>query len=421
MIDSKQRRDNYKKTLEMFQEITNPKGITLVIPESTPDTDYKNPRPATPLSPRRNGPNVTREVSENYNIKHLANSDIVLIQFGRLLHSEGSSKIYECDVKFPKCEKGRLERILVPKVPKLLINHNGTHILFTKVEAIDHPQYHAKCISIVGARISVTQEINSLLYLDAIRKEYPELRGIVPNLYDVYAISNNNTVICDDSLNVFPMIGNIVITETIGGINISELRNRTQEGSKDSFVIVPRVLGILENLLHSLKVLHSRGIYHLNITSKTVLIDAVTYNTQLIDFGNAALASREARESDETFDNFRIARKIPKGKLRAPEMYGPEKSYHPQYNDIWDLGVMLFLLCKGDLYPDDFGQPESGRELCIDDSTILEYLPPVLRTILLWMLSYNPLSRPSADELLEFLQKVKHNNSSYHFLFTLRS
>jgi hypothetical protein len=148
----------------------------------------------------------------------------------------------------------------------------------------------------------------------------------------------------------------------------------------------PQARYIFTQLLSAIKYLNSLNIVHRDIKDENILIDK-NLNIKLIDFG-AAIQIKGGRVYD------RFVGTIP---YIAPEIIsGQENGSFSQ--DIYSLGVLLYLLIYGDLPTLNLNE---NNPLHLPQYTIKgNYCSEEVRNLIRWMLQRSPSSRPTLDEIL---------------------
>jgi serine/threonine protein kinase len=91
---------------------------------------------------------------------------------------------------------------------------------------------------------------------------------------------------------------------------------------------------IATQLVHTLQVAHSKGVFHKDIKLENIITDTARKNTYLLDFGLCSL-------SPEPTTDFAGSREYSCPEIIFRDTFSPEKA------DIWSLGVTLFSLLYG--------------------------------------------------------------------------
>lgn len=167
-----------------------------------------------------------------------------------------------------------------------------------------------------------------------------------------------------------------------------------------------RLLEIWGALTEALAYLHGRGIIHGDLKPENILLDS--RGIKIIDLG---LALRRQRDDGEEFrGTFAYG---------APEVLSGEDDQSAS-SDIYSLGLILFDLVIGRLPSYDVRVSPQGNW----NTAVREHLPAELAEILVSMLRYDPLDRPSpAARLLQALSetgKIKPSERIHGFKFSGR-
>ena len=117
-------------------------------------------------------------------------------------------------------------------------------------------------------------------------------------------------------------------------------------------------LNLVENILKSVYFIHSKNIFHRDLTPGNIMISNSTKNVLLIDFGFSWMAEDRLKDDVSNNDNIKIRKAVNNfttsrvGTLRfiAPEVLNYKGKYDAEKADIWSLGCIMYYLLFG-TYP----------------------------------------------------------------------
>lgn len=194
------------------------------------------------------------------------------------------------------------------------------------------------------------------------------------------------------------------------GISLLELMSRSLEG----FLVIStdQCLQISINIMKALKKLHKQGLIHQDIKPENIIVDPVSCEVNIIDFGLAAHVD--------------YANTVNGGTLyyRAPEAFTKGASANPD-SDVYSLGLVLRLMWGGYFDEADIEQIVSrrcvGDESCVFDlkcfesADLEEVHQELIVTALNDMINFCPDERyfGSAIETFELIRverKIQHLN-----------
>ncbi|ORY26209.1 kinase-like protein [Neocallimastix californiae] len=110
---------------------------------------------------------------------------------------------------------------------------------------------------------------------------------------------------------------------------------------------------IFAQIIEAIYFMSKNNFSHGDIKDENVLIDPSTFKIKLIDFGSA---TTDIGKSEIPYSKFRGTRKY-----QAPNLYNKD-TYDPLAEDIWSLGVMLFVMLFA---ADPFTSPEEAERIDI--------------------------------------------------------
>lgn len=184
----------------------------------------------------------------------------------------------------------------------------------------------------------------------------------------------------------------LIIMDFYMGLTLKDYFNRmiTSESKKRQIVF---------DLFSALYVLHSNGVYHRDIKPENIIV-SFDGQIHLIDFGISCTISTCTSDAGTP------------GYI-APDSIIKNYQYIPETVDIFEMGMTL-IVCFGNLnfftFPDDPWGFKAQREV-IKQFKDTYFSDRDVREILLSCIDTNPISRPSAQQVLEFmLSKNMVNN-----------
>lgn len=124
------------------------------------------------------------------------------------------------------------------------------------------------------------------------------------------------------------------------------------------------------------------GVVHRDIKDENVIIDLDTNDIKLIDFGSGTFL-KQGEYTD--FEGTRVY---------SPPEWVLHKRYHAIPACVWSLGILLFDMVCGDV------PFEKDEEIIGADFTIRRPLSPGVSDLISRLLTYDPCSRPSFQQIL---------------------
>uniref|UniRef100_A0A669C7R7 Serine/threonine-protein kinase n=1 Tax=Oreochromis niloticus TaxID=8128 RepID=A0A669C7R7_ORENI len=143
-------------------------------------------------------------------------------------------------------------------------------------------------------------------------------------------------------------------------------------------------LRIFHQVVAALQFIHSRGIVHMDIKDENIVVNMMTMDIKIIDFGSGALLK------DGMYSEFQ-GNQNPC--LQPPEWIA-SKSYKAVPLTVWSLGVLLFGMVCGDI---PFENDDEIYKACP------RFTRPVstgCQSLIHWCLSFQPEDRPILKEIL---------------------
>jgi len=142
---------------------------------------------------------------------------------------------------------------------------------------------------------------------------------------------------------------------------------------------------IIRQVVESSLQLQKRGVFHRDIKDENIMVDTMTLETQLIDFGCATHHS-----DSESYTEL----------MGTPEFFPPEyyttQHYSAETSTSWTLGILLYVLLIGDIPFDTQQSIVNGQRKKHDESKMSR----PARHLLSKLLSAKPSSRPQLHEIL---------------------
>ena len=146
-------------------------------------------------------------------------------------------------------------------------------------------------------------------------------------------------------------------------------------------------LDIFQQVIHGLKYCHKRLICHRDIKPENLLL-APNNVVKLVDFGLATMAVGNLLETACGSAHY-----------ASPEIISGE-SYDGYLSDVWSCGVLLFALLTGSLPFDDDNFSRLLAKVQAAKLTLPPSIPSEVRSLLLGMLTANPRSRLTLEEVM---------------------
>jgi len=153
--------------------------------------------------------------------------------------------------------------------------------------------------------------------------------------------------------------------------------------------LMPYFLGIVRGM----KYLHAKNIAHWDLKPDNVLFDPETRQAKLIDFGVSEDMHSTAKSGRTPW-----MRGTPL--FWPPEMFDEESTViDGRAADVWAFGVMMYSAATGRLPFFALSITELGKLVRTTDAKIPADLPLPLQSLLMWVLSRKPESRPSFADI----------------------
>lgn len=186
-----------------------------------------------------------------------------------------------------------------------------------------------------------------------------------------------------------------LVTEKINAVNLTPFQ-------VSKFNLAQKIL-ICKVILHSVAMLHKRGIVHADIKADNVLFKQTplgVYTAKLIDF-DSSFFERKPPSADGDFQGDMV--------YFAPEsfIYIAEETGSPTCKiDIFALGILFHQYFCGDLPAFDKKKYAYAFESILDGSglSVHSSLPKFVADVLRKMLSKNPEDRPDAESCFNYFQ-----------------
>jgi len=140
---------------------------------------------------------------------------------------------------------------------------------------------------------------------------------------------------------------------------------------------------IFKNIAEAIQILHHHNIVHRDIKDENVLINYMTKEIQLIDYGSSAFYKKDQKLSSFVGSFLFAAPEIIKG-----------MSYEGPPQDIWSLGILLYtMIYKATPFNDYY-------EILRDKMRFPPGISKECQELILWMTNRNISKRPSIDDVL---------------------
>jgi len=142
---------------------------------------------------------------------------------------------------------------------------------------------------------------------------------------------------------------------------------------------------IIVQVANSVNSCHKWGVCHRDVKDENILLNSVTLEIKLIDFGCGT-----------------PLRELPYTEFAGtPEFYPPEwytkKEYDGRYAAIWSIGVLLYTMIEGHV---PFQRPKDIVRAKLKFARLANLSLPLIDTIQ-WCMSIEPERRPTIDEFLK--------------------
>lgn len=163
------------------------------------------------------------------------------------------------------------------------------------------------------------------------------------------------------------------------------------------------IISIIRDLCEGLKCLHQSGVIHQDIKPANILIDEQGHYV-LSDFGISSKSKSTLRKSVNMFQNTSMTEDY-----APPEKFSPKAADRmpDKKGDIFSLGISLYELITGNL---PFDNLSTGRQLQYENIRLdySEIKDTKIRGIVQWCMQREKDKRPSASEIVSFLNNHKH-------------
>jgi len=146
---------------------------------------------------------------------------------------------------------------------------------------------------------------------------------------------------------------------------------------------------IFKQMIEGLSYLHQKNIVHRDVKLENILLDS-KLNLKIIDFGFSIEIPRE-----KTLNVF-----CGTPSYMAPEL-AMKKDYHGHLIDIWAAGILLYVLLVGYFPFREANEKELFKKIARGQYELPSHLSEDAKVLIRKMLRINPLSRPSAEEILQ--------------------
>ena len=171
------------------------------------------------------------------------------------------------------------------------------------------------------------------------------------------------------------------------------------------------LISVIRDLCEGLQYLHRNGIIHQDIKPANILIDEHGHYL-LSDFG---ISSRSRTRLSKSINMANVSNSA------MTEAYAPPEKFSPKFEDrqpdakgdIFSLGISLYELITGDL---PFGSFSTGRQLQYEklELDLAEIGDERIRTLIAWCMQREKEKRPTATELVSYLNNPHMASPSNH-------
>lgn len=187
------------------------------------------------------------------------------------------------------------------------------------------------------------------------------------------------------------------LTEYINGGSLEQLIQRKEEELPWSLRIA-LALDIAKGLAY----LHSKGMFHRDLTSKNVLIQREGVHTKAV-IGDFGLAAKIPSRSNK-LDNIRLPQ------VGSPYWMSPEclrGKYYDEKADMFSYGIIMCeLIGRVDADPDVLPRTENFGVDYIEFSKLCPTCPPEFLELTYNCVKIDPVTRPTAQEIIQDLQPL---------------
>jgi len=158
-----------------------------------------------------------------------------------------------------------------------------------------------------------------------------------------------------------------------------------------------KALKIFANLLAAVEGIHVEGIAHRDLKPDNIMVDPVTYETTILDFGLSMLVP-----SSGLSDNY-----CGSPMYMSPEILNRER-HDPQVSDIWSLGVILYHMLVGESPWSSVESLDELLDLVVFETcvTLPPSLSPEVKNLLGGILVHEPKNRLSLEEIKQKLNAI---------------
>uniref|UniRef100_A0A7S4J805 non-specific serine/threonine protein kinase n=1 Tax=Guillardia theta TaxID=55529 RepID=A0A7S4J805_GUITH len=252
----------------------------------------------------------------------------------------------------------------------------------------------SRVLRVFDGKILVWKELNYSRMNKKERRMMITEVNILREVDHAHVVKYYDTIILRDEQKIY------IIIEYCSNGDVGAMIDRCK--SKKSRMEEAFIWRVLSQILQALQSCHNREeiILHRDLKPANILLDDA-YMVKVADFGLAAVVNSDS---------------IASSKVGTPLYMSPEQISGAGYtakSDIWSLGCIVYEIAA--LRPPFDAQNQMELAHFIREgkfSRIPDLYSPDLHRVICWMLQQAPKSRPSADELLSYMQRLDVGRAS---------
>jgi serine/threonine protein kinase len=181
-------------------------------------------------------------------------------------------------------------------------------------------------------------------------------------------------------------------------------------------ISLTEIQSIFMDLVLGLEYIHSQGCIHRDLKPQNIYHQSSSSRNvwKIGDFGLATSTERESTfVAEQQKDTFSYKHSLGIGTLTyaSPEkLSNSRESNYTTQSDMYSLGMILFELMHPFTTYMERARVLSELRQCILPETFVKHYPQE-STLILWLMSHDPLSRPTASEIIQF-ENLRSSSSS---------